>query len=134
MDFRGRRTEKNAPAIVDGIVYAAGDDGVLVALDAATGTEQWRFPLDGAVTFGPILVDGKLYVSTGNGILYALGTLDDADTIAASPSAQSVTTVTETPTETPDAPVAQFVWAATGSDQARLTQPLIPRLAPDGSR
>ncbi|HEY7036375.1 MAG TPA: PQQ-binding-like beta-propeller repeat protein [Thermomicrobiales bacterium] len=121
---------KSAPAIVDGIVYAAGDEGILVALDAATGAEQWRFPLDGAVTFGPIIVDGVLYVSTANGLLYALG---NGDNTVASPAAGTATSVTPAPTETPVASVAEFVWAAKGSDQAHLSQPLIPRLAPDGS-
>jgi outer membrane protein assembly factor BamB len=121
---------KSAPAIVDGIVYAAGDEGILLALDAATGAEQWRFPLDGAVTFGPILVDGVLYISTANGILYALG---DNDRMVASPTSETSTPVNAQPTETPVSEVAQFVWSAKGSDQARLIQPLIPRLAPDGS-
>src|SRR5687768_14249405 len=30
------------PAVVDGVVYAVCGDGVLRALDAATGTERWR--------------------------------------------------------------------------------------------
>jgi outer membrane protein assembly factor BamB len=31
-----------APAVANGTIYAIGDDGSLVALDAATGTERWR--------------------------------------------------------------------------------------------
>jgi outer membrane protein assembly factor BamB len=50
--FEGGRSCHRQPAVVAGVVYAPCHDGVLYALDAATGTERWRFTgIDmGAVT------------------------------------------------------------------------------------
>lgn len=42
-----RRDSYQRPAVADGTVYATGtNDDLLVALDAETGVEQWRVPLD----------------------------------------------------------------------------------------
>lgn len=50
-----------ATPVVDGVVYAATDDGDLYALDAAGGTERWRFSVDD-VLGSPTVVDDVIYV------------------------------------------------------------------------
>ena len=49
------------PAVVAGVVYAPCDDGVLYALDAATGTERWRFTGSG---LGDVTAVGRSSTST----------------------------------------------------------------------
>ena len=53
------------PAVVDGVVYAAGEQepGVVYAFDAADGTEQWGVEVDREIRAGPTVVDGTVYVS-----------------------------------------------------------------------
>jgi outer membrane protein assembly factor BamB len=59
-----------APPIADGDrVYVATTD--VIALDAATGAEQWRFATDGNVS-ALVLDDGRLFAAGSDGNLYAL--------------------------------------------------------------
>ena len=59
----------SSPAVVDGVVYASSDDGILYALDTETGEPVWCRSLnysrdtdnDGADS-SPAVVDGRLYV------------------------------------------------------------------------
>jgi outer membrane protein assembly factor BamB len=65
----------NAPAVVDGTVYATFRDppGVL-ALDPEDGSERWRADV-GAVSASPVVSgDGRCYVGTRDGRLVALDT------------------------------------------------------------
>jgi outer membrane protein assembly factor BamB len=76
-----------SPAIGDGVVYQAlmdplpcdendeSDAGFLVAMDAETGQELWRFRA-GVIESPPLLVDGTLYFGSWDRKLYAL----DAET------------------------------------------------------
>ena len=51
---------------------ASGDDKQLIAVDAATGDEQWHF--DGPQIFGlsaPVIVEDRLYVGNDSGTIYA---------------------------------------------------------------
>ena len=60
-----------APAISNGVAYAGGE-GVLVALSASTGSELWRFELQGVVR-APAVADGVIYVpAEGEQRVYAL--------------------------------------------------------------
>jgi len=71
----GDRPWANAPAVVDGTVYATFRDppGVL-ALDPEDGTERWRADL-GPVSAPPVVSDeGRCYVGTRDGRLVALDT------------------------------------------------------------
>lgn len=64
-----------APAVVDGTVYAADTYGGLVALDGASGDEQWRFaPGERPIFSQPIVHDGTAYVGDGDGALRAVDT------------------------------------------------------------
>ncbi len=74
-------TLEAAPIVVDGVMFLAGWDGYVWALDAATGEELWRYrhaiPLDtplccGNVNRGVAVARGKVFYSTPNGHLLAL--------------------------------------------------------------
>ena len=63
----------NAPAVVDGTVYATfGEPPGVLALDAEDGAELWRADL-GSVSAPPVVSDeGRCYVGTRDGRLVAL--------------------------------------------------------------
>jgi outer membrane protein assembly factor BamB len=56
----------------DGVVYAGAEDGVLHALDAATGKERWSFRAGGAIRTRAALGAQALYFQADDGLLYAL--------------------------------------------------------------
>jgi outer membrane protein assembly factor BamB len=61
------------PVVADGaLLYVAGRNFHVV--DAATGEELWRFPLDVAIDGSPIpvVVDGVVYLGTSEGYVYAI--------------------------------------------------------------
>lgn len=61
------------PAMDDGVLYTATFDGVIVALDADSGTLLWQRPIgDQAFTSAPVIADGVLYLVTPAGTLLAL--------------------------------------------------------------
>jgi outer membrane protein assembly factor BamB len=74
-----------SPAVADGILYQPlmmavpcgnpdrSSRGFLVALDADTGVELWRFEA-GVIESSPLLVDGLLYFGSWDRKLYALDT------------------------------------------------------------
>lgn len=63
----------SAPVVADGTLYVGGEDGVVRALDARTGDEQWQVSV-GAATRTPHAVGESVYVPT-NEVIVAL----DAD-------------------------------------------------------
>jgi len=63
-------------ALMDPYPCATHDEqapGFLVALDADTGRERWRFKAGGPVESSPLLVNGVLYVGSWDRRVYALG-------------------------------------------------------------
>lgn len=65
------------PAIVDGHVYAADQQGVLYKLDATTGEERWRHPTEVDYLNGVPTVAGEtVYLPAGDGTVVALDTTD----------------------------------------------------------
>jgi outer membrane protein assembly factor BamB len=69
-----------SPSIANGVIFALSGDGVLHALDAATGAERWTFATGGTYNAAPVAfpaVDGGIvYVGAPTGTLFAL----DAET------------------------------------------------------
>jgi alcohol dehydrogenase (cytochrome c) len=70
-----------APIVVDGVMFLAGWDGWVWALDAKTGTEIWRYkhavPFDvslccGNVNRGVAVAKGKVFFVTANAHVIAL--------------------------------------------------------------
>ena len=86
--FRSRRGRvehglEATPVMVDGVVYLSGAWGSVVAVDAATGAERWRYDpdVDGSygrraccdvVNRGLAVWEGRVYVATLDGFLVAL--------------------------------------------------------------
>jgi polyvinyl alcohol dehydrogenase (cytochrome) len=56
--------------VVDGVVYVGAWDGVMYALDAATGHKRWTFqtPVAPAATYGPIVSSAAVGDVTVNGV------------------------------------------------------------------
>lgn len=55
-----------APALAEGRLFVTSKSGELIAVDAASGTELWRFGLsDYVVRSSPAVVDGIVYVGGG---------------------------------------------------------------------
>jgi outer membrane protein assembly factor BamB len=67
--------------VVDGIVYIGSNDKNLYALNAADGTERWRFTTGkgGGVWSSPAVVDGVIYVGSYDRNLYALNAADGTE-------------------------------------------------------
>ncbi|MBI3856912.1 MAG: PQQ-binding-like beta-propeller repeat protein [Planctomycetes bacterium] len=59
-----------APVTAGGLVFAAGADGSVRAIDAATGKEQWKAYTGGDVKYPPAIADGRAFVGSGDGCVY----------------------------------------------------------------
>jgi outer membrane protein assembly factor BamB len=59
-----------APAVANGIVYAATTDSIL-ALDEATGAIMWTTPLAGGTLASPAVANGVVYMTSHDGRLRA---------------------------------------------------------------
>lgn len=142
---QGDNYTRITPAIDGGTLFAAGENGAVAAVDAATGSVRWRARLDRTVTGG---------VGAGEGLV-ALGTRD-AEVVALSQSDGAVVWTSRVTSEVVAAPVigAGIVIAQTVDDKVAAleaadgaqrwiyesTQPPLtlrgtsrPLLAPDGS-
>lgn len=60
------------PTIANGIIYVAGHDDYLYALDARSGSELWRFHVGDLVWDAPVVRDGLLYAGSMNGRIHIL--------------------------------------------------------------
>jgi outer membrane protein assembly factor BamB len=67
-----RPVEPTAPVAAGGLVMVAGSDGLVRALDAATGRPRWTAYTGGAVRYPPAVADGRAFVGSGDGWAYAL--------------------------------------------------------------
>lgn len=61
-----------APTTAAGLVFIAGDDGAVRALDAVTGGPRWTFYTAGSILQPPTIADGRAYVGSGDGFVYCL--------------------------------------------------------------
>jgi outer membrane protein assembly factor BamB len=73
---RGKPTDVTAPVYAEGRVFVAFLGGELVALDAASGREEWRTDLRSHLESSPLAVDGTLFVGTDKTDVVALDTGD----------------------------------------------------------
>ena len=55
----------SSPAIVDGVVYAAGSDGTVYAVDAETGEGRWTFKAGLPIMSSPAVSQGVVCFGTG---------------------------------------------------------------------
>jgi outer membrane protein assembly factor BamB len=72
-----------ALAAVDGMVFAAGADGCVHAIDVATRQPSWRLPTDGLVLSAPVAVAGRLYVAGTDGVLREVSLADHRKIVTA---------------------------------------------------
>src|ERR1022692_3063871 len=63
----------SSPAAVNGVVYIASFDGMLYALNAATGAKLWSFNMGGEVCCSsPAVANGVVYIGSDDDNVYAL--------------------------------------------------------------
>ena len=60
------------PIAAGGLVFHAGEDGKVRAIDAATGEEQWVFQSGGPVKSAPTVAEQRVYFGSGDGNAYCL--------------------------------------------------------------
>ena len=65
------KVEPTAPVAAGGLVFAGGSDGIVRALDAATGQVRWTAYTGGAVYYPPTIADGRALVGSADGWAYA---------------------------------------------------------------
>jgi len=63
--------EPTAPVMAGGLVFVAGLDGVVRALDADSGRPRWTAYTGGAVRYPPTVAGGRALVGSGDGWVYA---------------------------------------------------------------
>jgi outer membrane protein assembly factor BamB len=61
-----------APVAAGGLIFTGGADGVVRALDPATGEVRWSVRTGGAITYPPSVWKGRLYAGSGDGWVYCL--------------------------------------------------------------
>ena len=59
-----------APVAVGGLIFVSGPDGIVRALDAATGRQQWKAYTGGSVRLPPTIWKGRALVGSGDGWVY----------------------------------------------------------------
>ena len=70
--------------IVGDLVYATSDDGILHAIDLATGDERWTYAPEDTRVSGPSVMDGVVYVFDADGTLLGLDALTGEERLRAS--------------------------------------------------
>ena len=60
-----------APTAVGGIVFLSGSDGIVRALNAASGALVWKAYTGGDVRYPPTVWQGRAFVGSGDGYVYA---------------------------------------------------------------
>jgi outer membrane protein assembly factor BamB len=59
------------PVAAGGLVFVAGADGVVRAIDATTGAVRWKACTGGAIRMPPTIWEGHAFVGSGDGWVYA---------------------------------------------------------------
>jgi outer membrane protein assembly factor BamB len=65
-----------APLQINGVAYVATSDNLLLALDAETGDELWRFAAEFSIWAQPTYHDGTLFIASLDRHLYAINAAD----------------------------------------------------------
>jgi outer membrane protein assembly factor BamB len=60
-----------APVTAGGLVFISGDNGIVQALNSATGMQQWKAYTGGSVRIPPTIYNDRALVSSGDGWVYA---------------------------------------------------------------
>lgn len=67
-----RGSGRGTPAVDGGLLLVPGQDGVLYALDRATGKQRWTFRTGGEILARPLPHDGRIYFGSGDTRFYCL--------------------------------------------------------------
>ena len=70
--FRTGSSVRSAPILDDGILYVASVNGILHAIDAATGSLKWKFQAGGQVHSTPSLYAERILFGCDDGKVYAV--------------------------------------------------------------
>ncbi len=70
--WRGKGPYLGAPGVGDGLVFVAGIDGKIVALDAARGEERWTYSYKEEFGSQPVVAGDLVYFATLEGTVLAL--------------------------------------------------------------
>lgn len=62
----------SAPVAAGGLIYVAGDGGIVRAFDAESGDVKWEFPTGAPVLYPPTISDGNAYFGSGDGYAYCV--------------------------------------------------------------
>src|SRR4029077_818885 len=63
---------KAGAAIAESRVFVGDDNGVVHALELATGKELWTYKTQGSIEATPLVLDGVVFVGSSDANLYAL--------------------------------------------------------------
>lgn len=115
-----------SPVVMGGLVVVASTDGVVHAIDLASGTERWSKDLGSEVNGTPVCVAGSVIVGDGAGVLHALDpasgaerwTLPTDGAINGAPAASGSTVVAAT-----EAGTAWGIDATTGHERWHVALP-----------
>jgi outer membrane protein assembly factor BamB len=69
----------SSPVVWNGAVYFGSGDGNVYALDAATGTQKWKFKTGNVVHASPAIADGVVFVGSWDSYMYALDAATGAE-------------------------------------------------------
>ncbi|MCH7729844.1 MAG: PQQ-binding-like beta-propeller repeat protein, partial [Planctomycetes bacterium] len=61
-----------APISAGGLVFVAGDDGKVRAIDSASGDLRWQFATAGPIKFPPSISEGRAYFGSADGHAYCV--------------------------------------------------------------
>jgi len=60
----------SSPVAAGGLVFVGGADGIVRAIDAATGNIRWKACTGGAIRMPPTVWEGRAFVGSGDGWVY----------------------------------------------------------------
>jgi outer membrane protein assembly factor BamB len=70
--FAAGKPIKGGAAIVGGRVFVGDDDGMVHAVEFATGKEIWKFKTEASIEATPLVLHDVVYLGSSDGNLYAL--------------------------------------------------------------
>ena len=70
--WRQAAVEPSSPALSGGVVFVAGQDGTLTALNIGDGSTKWTIRVEGALAAPTLVSGGALYVGSTTGTIHAL--------------------------------------------------------------
>ncbi len=70
--FEGWDAYTSSPVVSDSVVLFGAGDGLLYALDLASGGEMWRFETQGRIRSSPAVANGVAFVGSADGWVYAV--------------------------------------------------------------